>query len=72
MFFTIGANFHATNVCGTYSNIREISVSQKWIYSAVCGVVVGGNSPSMLVVDQMEEDLMLVLRVDIDEVHMVG
>ena len=33
------------------------------------GVVVGRKSPFMLVMDQMEDNLMLVLRVYIDEVH---
>ena len=35
----------------------------------MCGVVVGGKPPFMLVKDQMEDNLMLVLRVYIDEVH---
>ena len=35
------------------------------------GVAVGGKPPFMLVMDQMEDNLMLVLKVNIDEVHMV-
>ena len=31
----------------------------------------GGKPPFMLAEDQMEDNLMLVLKVNIDEVHMV-
>ena len=50
---SIGANFHSTYICSAYSNIREIFVSRKRIYSAeIVEGCVGGKLLSMLLSEQ--------------------
>ena len=50
---SISANFHSTYICSAYSNIREIFVSRKRIYSAESIVgYVGGKLLFMLPSEQ--------------------